>query len=393
VLRTSSLGGTSRQEIGKLISKIINSELSNTSYRHSPAGFAVPTGSSSQIQQASLSSGSERRHAKGYVIPDNVMEAVSNELIRIQASGFFSNPSEGSSIADQTHGVKHNAQVNPRSKIPCKFFFEKGSCRFGGGCNYSHMNQGSAKQSNLSPPTGPQTEQTVQGPPSTSICPPRRQSSRRSTISQGPSHKQQIKNCYDILEEYCDSLIEKDKPEILQPVFAQTLKQLVNDCFQKADDVTEETERRLQTLFQQMRKWAKDIEGVPVVIAEQIRQIDALRDGIKQFLRDEEEGATAPKPKKTGFSTCWNSLPDLLDAMVKANNPMDLRWAPALKKALEACFSSKVSPTCEDLCYLEIARPGALRWALNVKLPKDLTFQIRKVGDVIKHMKTILVDG
>lgn len=151
-----------------------------------------------------------------------------------------------------------------------------------------------------------------------------------------------------------------------------------------------ETARRLQALFQQMRMWEKDIEGVPKAIAEQIWQIDALRDGIKGFLQDEEEGKKAPKPIKTGSSTCWTRLPDLLDTMIRANSPMDPKWAPALEKSLEACFTSKAPPMLEDLCSLEITRPDALRWALNAKLPKELNVQIQKVGDVIKHMKVIL---
>ena len=142
-----------------------------------------------------------------------------------------------------------------------------------------------------------------------------------------------------------------------------------------------------------MRKWAKDIEGVPKVIVEQIRQIDALRDGIKRFLQDGKQGKKAPKPRTTGFGTCWTRLPDLLDTIVKANNPMDFNWAPALKMTLEGCFSSKDPPTLEDLCSLEITRPDALRWALNAKLPKELSVQILKVGDVIKHMKAILGDN
>jgi hypothetical protein len=56
-----------------------------------------------------------------------------------------------------------------------------------------------------------------------------------------------------------------------------------------------------------------------------VQQIDALRDGIKWFLQDEEEGTKAPKPKKTDFGTYWTCLLDLLDRIVKANNSMDLK--------------------------------------------------------------------
>jgi hypothetical protein len=76
--------------------------------------------------------------------------------------------------------------------------------------------------------------------------------------------------------------------------------------------------------------------------------------------------------------------------MVEANSPRNTKWAPALEKALEACYCSKVLPTLEDLCYIEIANPIVRRWASNATVPNGLNIQLRKIGNVIDHMKVTL---
>jgi hypothetical protein len=147
------------------------------------------------------------------------MEALSNNIIRIQTSGFFSSSFRRGAIVDLTRGVNHNPRTNPRSRIPCKFFSKKSKYRFEDDYKFSHTNQGPIKQSTPTPPTGSGTEKTSQGPSSAPIDPPRGQPSHGSTAPPTQSQRRQAKNCYDLLEEYCDSLIEKDKPEILQPQF------------------------------------------------------------------------------------------------------------------------------------------------------------------------------
>ena len=109
---------------------------------HETNGLAAPKGPSSQIQQVFSSSDNKRRHANGYVASNNVMKTISNDLIRIQTSGRFSYSSQGGAMVDQTCGVKHNTCALPRSRIPCKLFFEKGICRFEDDRQFSHMNQG-----------------------------------------------------------------------------------------------------------------------------------------------------------------------------------------------------------------------------------------------------------
>jgi hypothetical protein len=114
---------------------------------HQTDGLAAPRGASSQIQQASSSSGNDRLHANGCVAPNFIMEALSNNIIRIQTSLFFSSSFRRGAIVDLTRGVNHNPRTNLRSRIPCKFFSKKSKYRFEDDYKFSHTNQGPIKQS------------------------------------------------------------------------------------------------------------------------------------------------------------------------------------------------------------------------------------------------------
>jgi hypothetical protein len=322
------------------------------------------------------------------------MKANVNKFGRINPLGFFGNFFHGYGVAEQARGIKQNMHANSQSKPACESL-EKGESRSGDYCKFSQMDQDLVQQSIRSPPVSLRIDQTSQGSPSASADPHNERFSETLAVSPKSANIQSKKTCYNLLEDYCDIIIEKDMPEISSPSWAKDLERLVAKCEKVPQVPTPEDISRLRTTVIQLREWRASIEGFPAALTEAINTFKDMVEFFTVFEKNWEQETEAPSSArtsipKTDLATCWSSLEDLLYNMVEANSPRNPKWAPALEKALEACYCSKVLPTLEDLCSIEIANPIVLRWALNATVPNGLNIQLREIGNIIDHMKVTL---
>jgi hypothetical protein len=325
------------------------------------------------------------------------MKANVNKFDRIKPSGFFGNFSHGYVVAEQPSCIKHNMDANSQSKSAYEFL-ENGDCRSGDYCKFSHMDEDLVQQSIRSPPISLQIEQTSQGPPSASTDPHNERFAEGLAVSPTSANIQPKKTCYNLLEDYCDIIVEKDMPEISSPSWAKDLERLVAKCEKVPQVPMPEDIRRLRTAVRQLQEWRVSIEGFPSALTQAINTFGDMVEFFTVFEKNWEQETEAlssarTSTPKTDLATCWTSLEEFIYDMVEAGSPRNPKWAPALVKALEACYRSKAPPTLEHLCHLEIANSIVLGWALNTTVPNGLNIQLRKIGNVIDYMKATLGYG